>query len=647
MRECGNAGMRECGNAEKLGASGRLVCPRLDRSGWPASCSDRLSRREAAGDMRQTDGRTRRRALTCGALAVLVTSLLVPLSAAQATSPAPPSQVQPPPAPAGASSSPSPRPAGERLVHRVPAGQFATLRLSNREIVTFRASIVPRDPAERAEGAERALARLVEAGVTGPVAARPLLGAAVVTVGGRDVFALVPDDVDEASDDDLTALTAATIVRLQTALKEAEEARAPTRLLWATLRALGATGLLLLVLITLFRVHRVIAQRLWSAAEAGLSRTGVGKDAELMRTSWLLDLVRRLVRIVAFAMSAVAVYSWVTFVLQQFPVTRPWGEALGGYLALTLRRLGWSAITALPGLFTVVLIFFITRVVVRIAGLLFDSVEQGRLPVTGLHGPRVVTTRRIVTTLLWLFAVVVAYPYLPGSSTEAFKGVSVFVGLVVSLGSTGVVNQLMSGFMLTYSDALAPGEYVRVGQVEGTVTSLGVLSTKIRTLANEEVTLPNAVVISGTTTNYSRHAAEGVFAGTTVTIGYDTPWRQVEALLLLAASRTPGLREDRPPFVLQTSLADFYVEYRLVVCVAEPTTRMRTLATLHAQIQDAFNEHGVQIMSPHYEQDPEGAKVVPRARWYDPPARAPQTGTAGRTTMGGTHEAAAPVRIDR
>ncbi len=513
------------------------------------------------------------------------------------------------------------RPASERLVRRVPAAEFATLRLFNRDIVTFRAAIVPRDPAERAEGAERVLNRLLDDGITGPVSARPLLGAAVITVAGRDVFALVPDDVDEASEEDLTALTAATIARLDVALREGEEARAPSRLAHAAARALGASVLLGLAFFALYRARRIAALRLLRVTQAGLERTGVARDAELVRASRVLDLVGRLVRLVTLLLGGIAVYTWLTFVLQQFPLTRPWGEALGGFLIRTVQRLGWSAVHALPGLFTVLLILLIMRMVVRLVGVMFDAIEQGRLPVTALRGPRGITTRRLVTTLLWLFAVVVAYPYLPGADTDAFKGVSVFLGLVISLGSTGVVNQLMSGFMLTYSDAIAPGEYVRIGNVEGTVTSLGVLSTKVRTLANEEVTLPNAVVISGTTTNFSRHAGEGVYAGTSVTIGYDTPWRQVEALLLLAASRTPGLRGDRPPFVLQTSLGDFYVEYRLVVCVAEASLRPRTLAALHAQIQDAFNEHGVQIMSPHYERDPDEAKVVPPARWYEAPAK--------------------------
>ena len=173
-----------------------------------------------------------------------------------------------------------------------------------------------------------------------------------------------------------------------------------------------------------------------------------------------------------------------------------------------------------------------------------------------------------------MFAVVVAYPYLPGSQTDAFKGVSVFLGLMVTFGSSGLVNQIVSGFMITYSRALRLGDFVRIGDVEGTVTHLGVLSTKVRTLWNEEVTIPNAVVVAQTTTDYSRLGdTEGVFTPTSVTIGYDTPWRQVQALLLLAAERTPGLRREPKPMVLQASLEDFYVKYTLFVCLERQDQR--------------------------------------------------------------------------
>ncbi len=509
------------------------------------------------------------------------------------------------------------------LVRRVPAEEFATLQFSNRDVITFRASIVPRDPEERVEGALRVLNRLADDGVTGPVASRRVLGAAVVTVAGRDIFGILPDDVDEADGETLAQLTTRTVDHLALAMREASEARTPSRIAWAVGRSVAATALLVVGLLALVHLRRRLQRWVVSFTEAMIARSRVGQDAQLLRASRVVEGVRALARLLILLVAAVALYTWLAYVLQQFPVARPWGETLGGFLARTLKGLGWNAITALPGLFTAGLVMLATRFLVRLAGLFFEAVEQGRIQIAGLSGYKAVPTRRLVTTLMWLFGVVVAYPYLPGSNTEAFKGLTVFVGLVVSLGSSGVVNQLMSGFMLTYSDGLAPGDYVRVGEVEGTVSMLGVLSTKIRTPLNEDVTIPNAVVISGTTINYSRHAEQGVMARSVVTIGYDTPWRQVEAMLIIAAERTSGIRKMPPPFVLHTNLSDFYVEYTLLSCVDIPELRVPTLAKLNANIQDAFNEHGVQIMSPHYVMDPATEKVVPRERWYQAPAKGP------------------------
>jgi len=221
-----------------------------------------------------------------------------------------------------------------------------------------------------------------------------------------------------------------------------------------------------------------------------------------------------------------------------------------------------------------------------------------------------------------LFAIVMTYPYMPGSQTDAFKGVSVFLGLMITLGSSGLVNHIMSGFMLTYSRAVRMGDFVRIGDVEGTVTHLGVLSVKVRTPFHEDVTIPNAVVVSQTTTDYSRYGdAQGVFTPTSVTIGYDAPWRQVQELLLLAAGRTPGLRREPKPMVLQEALQDFYVKYTLIVCLERQESRPFTLHALHAHIQDLFNEYGVQIMSPNYVLDPAAPKVVPKDHWFATPAR--------------------------
>jgi small-conductance mechanosensitive channel len=232
-------------------------------------------------------------------------------------------------------------------------------------------------------------------------------------------------------------------------------------------------------------------------------------------------------------------------------------------------------------------------------------------------------TRRIASALLWASALIMSYEYLPGAQTDAFKGISVFVGLIISLGSSGVMNQAMSGLMVTYSRALRVGDFVRVGEIEGTVTQLGTLSTKVRTPRNEEITVPNAVVASSATTNFTRNAEGGVYTPTSVTISYATPWRQVHALLLMAAERTPDIRQDPKPVVFQTALSDFSVQYTLLACLVNPARLLSSLAVLHANIQDAFNLYGVQIMAPNYEADPEQPKLVPPENWYAAPAVPP------------------------
>ena len=368
------------------------------------------------------------------------------------------------------------------------------------------------------------------------------------------------------------------------------------------------------------RLHRIVAGKLVAVAEKTVAGSPIA-DLEVLHGMHIADIERRMLQTGMMGVDLVVVYATLTFVFRQFPYTRPWGESLRGFLVTTVENLGLGMLQAVPGLFTVVLIFLITRFAVRLLGLWFDGVEAGRLTARSIYPETAQPTRRLVTALLWLFAAVVSYPYLPGSQTDAFKGISVFLGLMVSLGSSGLVNQIMSGFTLTYSRALRVGDFVRVGDIEGTVTQLGVLSTKVRSLLNEDVTIPNAVVVSQTTTDFSRYAdAPGVFTPTSVTIGYDTPWRQVHAMLLEAARRTTGFRQEPKPMVLQAALEDFYVKYTLLACLEQQAQRPFVLAALHAHIQDVFNEYGVQIMSPNYVLDPAAPKVVPKTDWFAAPA---------------------------
>jgi small-conductance mechanosensitive channel len=506
------------------------------------------------------------------------------------------------------------------------AGEPAVLRYNNRPIVTLRATILSRTPAERAAGAVNILDGLVQRGSPGLVATRRLETVTIISVGNRDVFAILPLDVDELAGETHEGKASDTAAHLQQAIHEAVELRTPRRMLESTAVAAAATVFFAGLLWLTMRIYRVLAVRLPSSAERHLQRLSSG-DAQILRASHAPDLLRHAVAAISIAVGLFFAYSWLTFVLRRFPYTRPWGESLRSFLFDRLGSLGLQMVGAIPDLFTVLVIVLITRFATRLTQVVFRAAEEGRVSIPYVYPETAQPTRRLVATLLWLLAIVVAYPYLPGSGSDAFKGLSVFVGLVLSLGSSGIVNQMMSGLTITYSRAVRVDDFVRIGEVEGTITHLGALSTKVKTPRGEEVTIPNAVVMSHVTTNYSRLAeTEGVYIPTAITIGYDVPWRQVHALLLLAAERTTGLREQPKPVVRQTALQDFYVQYTLLVCIEQPHLRAPILDALHANIQDAFNEYGVQIMSPNYEADPHGPKTVPRDQWYAAPARPPVEG---------------------
>ncbi len=328
------------------------------------------------------------------------------------------------------------------------------------------------------------------------------------------------------------------------------------------------------------------------------------------------------------ARGAVTLFTWMvlvlvadlglTFVLQQFAYTRPWAERTTQWGLDLVGQFASATAAAVPGLLTAALIFFLARLVTRASTAFMDRVERGGLVVGWLDRDTAGPTRRVGNAVVWLFALAMAYPFLPGASSEAFKGVSVLAGLMLSLGASGVVGQIVSGLSLMYSRTLRLGEYVKIGDTEGTVTSVGMFTLKIHTGLGDEVSLPNAVVFGQPVRNYSRLVAEGQFLlHTAVTIGYATPWRQVHAMLLEAARRTPRVALNPAPYVMQTALSDFFVEYRLCAQSDARTPRLRAecINQLHAHIQDVFNENGVQIMSPHYLGDPARPLVVPPEAW--------------------------------
>jgi small-conductance mechanosensitive channel len=325
-----------------------------------------------------------------------------------------------------------------------------------------------------------------------------------------------------------------------------------------------------------------------------------------------------------------AVYVLLTFLFSRFAYSRPWSQRLGGFVIDTCARMAAAVIDQLPNLITLGIILFVTRAISTAVAAWFRAVERGDLSVSWLDPVAAIASRRLVLLAVWLFALTVAYPYVPGASTDAFKGVSVFVGLVVSLGSAGVVGQITSGLFVTFNRALRPGDVVQVGDIQGVVKRLGLTSVTLSTAAQEEVTVPNAVAVAGAIRNFSRGHRASVVLATSVGIGYDTPWRQVRAMLLLAASRTDGVLPEPAPVVYETALSDFYIEYKLVARGSDSVARPILLSRLHEQILDTFNEHGVQIMSPNFEGQPEQPVVVPPSKWFAAPATTMERKAAGR-----------------
>jgi small-conductance mechanosensitive channel len=504
-----------------------------------------------------------------------------------------------------------------------PTPPEAALEIAHQPVATFRASYNGADPAGRLA---RAQTRLEEARTR---ELPPVVDMVPVTLerqrgvafrqGDVLLFTLTEADIEPGAHESLDHAARATHARLSAALKsEAEQRQWPI-----VLRALGVslleTLLLALLLWGLWRLAGVLDKALAERLDSEVTEPGQSAPARTL-VQYAQGLLSRLVQLAALFMSAALVYFWTTSVLLAFPGTRALGERLGGLFLQTVTSLGESLIRAIPGLVVVAVILLLAQAAVEASNAMFRAVSRRSLAVSFLHPETAAATRRLVALGIWALALVAAYPYLPGSSSDVFKGVSVLLGAMVTLGSSGVVNQLMSGLVLVYSRALRLGDHVVVGRdgdaVEGVVQEVGTLATKLKTMRNEEITIPNAVLVGNPIRNYSRLSdTQGTMVATKVTIGYDAPWRQVHELLLAAARATSGLRQAPEPFVLQRALGDFYVEYELYVYLDKPLERLPRLSELHQNIQDAFNEAGVQIMSPHFYDQPAQAVVVPRERW--------------------------------
>jgi len=500
----------------------------------------------------------------------------------------------------------------------------ATLTVWNRDIVTFRATL-SRPPDERAKGAAERIRSLTDRQLAEPVMSLEAQVAGqvgyLVSVGDTMLFGLVQADVDPVAAESLESVVAGAVENLKVAVEAQRRQRNPKILLRAAWRSAAATVVLAVAVFLVARIRRRLMLR-FEHAPGRLDGLRIG---DFRLGHYAVALIRWVVWVLKWTARLAVLYVWLTFVLSQYPLTEPWADALGTWLVGTVAYLARAAIGALPGLATATLIFLAARAVSRIVSGFLVGVADGRFEVSWIHPETALATRRIAQLLIWVFAIALAYPFLPGADSAAFQGISVLLGLMLSLGSAGLLNHVMAGWVITYSRSLRPGDYVQIGEIQGTVLEHGALALKILTRRGEEVTIPNAVVTGNVSTNFSRRArGGGMVATTAVTIGYDAPWRQVHAMLELAAEKTEGVLEEPKPRIIQRALSDFYPEYELVVEISPGRQRAEVLTELHGHIQDVFNEHGVQIMSPNFVGQPEEPVLSPKPSWFSAPAKAPQ-----------------------
>jgi small-conductance mechanosensitive channel len=501
------------------------------------------------------------------------------------------------------------------------ADEPATLSILNREVVTLRAHVLGASPQMRVQRVVERLREMPSSAADAPlnIVAASLgdIKGVQFLLGDRLLLSLVEGDVDVESRENFDALVKQTQARLEGVRVAWNQSRDGPRLLEGALRTLVATLAFGALIWGTYRAGRKAVAWMESKRDVLAAR--------FAHVDWREFLARLAVGTAVlvqwFVLLALG-YLWIYFVLASFVVTSPLALQLVDWLLDKAVWLGDGALQSLPGMATVVIVLIVTRAAVDVLGFFFDSIQRGRVQLPLFHPETIPATRRIFTLLAWGLGIAIAYPYLPGSSSDAFKGVSVLLGVMVTLGSAGIVTQAMSGLVLIYSRALRKGDFVDVNGVQGVVSEVASLATKVVTVRNEEITIPNSVVVSTPIRNFSKlGGTQGTLLTTKVTIGYDAPWRQVHELLIGAAQKTAGVRAAPAPYVFQRALSDFYVEYELFASIDDPAQRIPILSELHASIQDTFNEFGVQIMSPHFFGQPEQAVVVPKDQWFAAPAR--------------------------
>ncbi len=326
------------------------------------------------------------------------------------------------------------------------------------------------------------------------------------------------------------------------------------------------------------------------------------QDYELLDTEKQVKIIIFFADVVRWILVIIQLLISIPLIFSIFPKTKKFAFTILSYVWEPIKDIARAVVDYIPNLFTIFIIWFAVKYLVKLVRYLATEVDSGRLRLGSFYADWAMPTYHIARFLLYAFMIAMIYPYLPGSKSGVFQGISVFIGLIVSLGSSTVIGNIIAGLVITYMRSFNVGDRIKLNDTVGNVIEKTPLVTRVKTPKNEIVTIPNSFMMSTQTVNFSNSAREyGLIIHSEVTIGYDAPWRKVHQLLIDAALDTPGVLQDPKPFVLETSLSDFYPVYQINAYIKEADKMPRIYSALHQNIQDHFNAGGVEILSPHYQ----------------------------------------------
>ncbi|MEB3301628.1 MAG: mechanosensitive ion channel family protein [Cyanobacteriota bacterium] len=439
----------------------------------------------------------------------------------------------------------------------------------------------------------------------------------VLGIGNEVLFTVSQRDA-KASRLSQEALAEDTLQQFKSAINQYRQDRKPRQLIRNSFYALIASAAFMAICLAVIKASGTLFQAAGRRLAARLPSIQV-KNVDVITSATLSSFGLQLLRLIRLILLLALFLAYATFLLRLFPWTRVVGDHALGYVLQSVELVLSAIGNYLPNLFVVAMIYGIVYYVLRVTKPFFTAIEKGSLVIPGFYTDWASPTYNLFKVLVIALAAILAFPYLPGFNSPAFQGVSVFLGLLLSLGSTSAITNVIGGIILIYTRAFRVGDHIRVGDVIGDIIEKNFLAIRICTPANQIITIPNSALLSNKVANYnisSRDLSRCLILQSTITLGYDVPWRKVHATLIEAALATEHILRDPAPFVLQPSLDNHYVTYQVNAYTSEPNQMVLIYSELHQHIQDKCNENGIEILSPAYAALRDGNRsTIPESYW--------------------------------